>query len=86
MAGSDFINIELSAAGLQMAGAGGSVRVTARHMNYEIKAGASVRVLTSEWSLVLSKHFYDGQPVFQASAPKKSAAAQEEVGNEEGGK
>lgn len=61
---SDFVEIELSAAGVEFAGSGGVVRVTTQHFSYQVKAGAPVRVLTSEWSRVLSKESYQGQPIF----------------------
>jgi hypothetical protein len=65
MAGSDFLDIELSAAGLQMGGEGGAIRITTRNFSYQVKAGSTVRVLTSEWFNVLSKENYQGQPIFQ---------------------
>ena len=77
---SDFVNIELSAAGLAMAGKNGAVRVTNRHMNYLVTAGSNTRVLTSEWSRVLSQQKVGDAQIFQivpaaAPAPVSSSPA-----------
>jgi hypothetical protein len=71
---SDFLDIELSPAGLLMAGASGAIRITNRHFNYQLKAGATARVLTSEWAKVLSKQLYQGQPIFKLASPTTMTA------------
>jgi hypothetical protein len=66
MAGSDFVDVQLSAAGIAAAGGQkGSLRITAAHLSYQFKPGARVRVLTSEWAKVLSKHKLKGQLIFE---------------------
>lgn len=67
---SDFVQVELSAAGVEFAGKGGIVRITAAHFDYTFSAGKpSVRVLTSEWSRSLSKRAWQGNPILQIAQP-----------------
>ena len=86
MAGSDFINIELSAAGLKMVGPDGAVRVTMRHIDYTVKANEPARVLTSEWNRVLSLQQFEGEAIFQPTAPKAQETAVTTEAAQEGGR
>ncbi len=74
-AGSDFVNVQLSAAGAAAAGVGGQLRITAAHLTYVFTAGASVRVLTSEWRNVLSKERIKGKLIFELTPGSTAAAA-----------
>jgi hypothetical protein len=73
---SDFVDVQLSPAGVAAAGANGALRFTAAHMSYAFKPGDRVRVLTSEWSRVLSRETLQGKLIFElappAPAPTKS--------------
>lgn len=69
MTQSDFVNVELSAAGVAFAGKGGVVRITAAHFDYTFAAGKTVRVLTSEWSRSLSKRLVNGKSILQIAVP-----------------
>lgn len=77
---SDFVNVQLSAAGVAFAGAVKQVRISNGHFSYTFTAGTAVRVLTSEWSRVLSRERYQGQPIFElessATTTATTAAAQ----------
>ena len=68
MANSDFIDIELSEAGLALVGADGAVRVTALNFSYQLRPGEKARVLTSEWSRALSLETHQGRAIFQQAA------------------
>lgn len=73
---SDFLSVELSAAGVAFAGEGGVVRISAAHFSYSFAAGKPVRVLTSEWSRTLVKEMHDGQPLLKvAETPSPSGVA-----------
>ena len=67
---SDFVSIQLTAAGAK----GAPVGFANGHFNYEFAAGQPVRVLTSEWARVLSRETIGGGPLFElapeAPAPK----------------
>ena len=71
---SDFVEVELSAAGVAAAGANGALRITAARMSYEFKPGVPVRVLTSEWAKVLSLETLKGKLLFEL-APAATANA-----------
>jgi hypothetical protein len=74
---SDFVEVQLSAAGIQAAGVDGALRITAAHMSYEFTPGARVRVLTSEWAKVLSRETLRGNTILElapASAPVPDTA------------
>jgi hypothetical protein len=60
---SDFLNVRLSQDAIE-AGLT-SVRVANAHFHYEFAADKPTRVLTSEWSRVLSKETFDGKPIFE---------------------
>jgi hypothetical protein len=62
---SDFVQVQLSAAGLAFAGAGGQVRIANGHFCYIFTPGKPVRVLASEWRRVLSIKLFNGQPIFE---------------------
>lgn len=83
MAPSDFCNVRLSAAGIKAAGPGGQIRVTVRHMSYVFTAAQSTRVLTSEWSRILSRETSGGEPVLELApdkiAPVEAPAAEEKL-------
>jgi hypothetical protein len=71
---SDFVDVQLSAAGIAAAGAGGTLRITAHRLSYEFKPGERVRILTSEWAKVLAAETLRGQNIFElAPAPKASS-------------
>jgi hypothetical protein len=55
----------LSAAGLNYAGQGATVRIANGHFSYVFTGSTPVRVLTSEWRRVLSLKLHLGQPVFE---------------------
>jgi hypothetical protein len=69
---SDFVEIQLSADGLAMAGPGGALCITTQHFSYAFKPGTTVRVLTSEWSRTLSREQSNGRPIFEV-APASAA-------------
>jgi len=58
----DFVQVQLSAAGIAFAGSG-TVRISNGHFNYAFTPGNSVRVLSSEWRRVLSLKNYQGSPI-----------------------
>lgn len=62
---SDFVEIQLSPAGVTFAGKGGVVQIANGHFSYKITATKPVRVLTSEWSRTLSRESFNGQPIFE---------------------
>lgn len=66
---SDFVDVELSAAGLAFAGESGAVRISSAHLSYAFQAGKTVRVLTSEWSRLLARENHNGQPILQIARP-----------------
>lgn len=77
---SDFVNVRLSAAGRAFAGENGTVRIANAHMTYKFSGNKPQRVLTSEWSKILSAESYQGSPMFEivptAAAPAKSTTVQ----------
>jgi hypothetical protein len=72
---SDFVDVQLSAAGVAMVGADGSLQITNAHLSYKFTPGASTRVLTSEWSRVLSKELFRGEPIFEIAPAEADADA-----------
>jgi hypothetical protein len=62
---SDFVNVQLSAAGAQIAGADKPIRITTPHFSYVFTASGSTRVLASEWARLLSKEKIDGALILQ---------------------
>jgi uncharacterized protein YfiM (DUF2279 family) len=73
---SDFVQAQLSAAGIAMAGSAGVVQINTAHFSYKFSAGVAVKVLTSEWSRVLAKELYQGQPIFELATAATSASAE----------
>jgi hypothetical protein len=79
----DFYDVQLSAAGQEMAGAGNTVRFATAKLDYTFTVGKTVKVLTSEWNRVLSLQMYEGNPILQiapivlASAPANATPQQE---------
>ncbi|ACO32195.1 MULTISPECIES: hypothetical protein [Acidobacterium] len=73
---SDFVEIQLTAAAAKLA----PVRVATGRWSYLFEAGKTQRVLTSEWSRVLSKERVGGELAFElapasASVPQNIPAA-----------
>jgi hypothetical protein len=78
---SDFVQVQLSAAGIAFA-AGGPVRVSNAHFSYEFSPGVPVRVLTSEWSRMLANETVGGKSILEiAAGPAAPPAEPEEKGN-----
>ena len=73
---SDFVEIVLSPAGVEMAGDGGYVQISDGHFVYRFTALKPVRVLTSEWRRVLSLKRFSGQPILEVApaAPEPAAS------------
>jgi hypothetical protein len=65
---SDFVSVQLSPAGVAFAGAGGQVRVANGHFTYTFTAAAPVRVLSSEWTRLLSLKKVGAEPMLQVVA------------------
>ena len=76
MAGEDFVHVQLSAAGVKMAGAGGCVRITAgRSSSFLFVVGQSQRVTKAyEWNALLQNERFQGQPIFELVNPAPVAA------------
>jgi hypothetical protein len=80
---SDFVDVQLSAAGLAMVGVDGALQIANAHLSYKFTPGKSTRVLTSEWAKLLSKETIQGQnvlelaPVVVVSVPQGASAADE---------
>jgi hypothetical protein len=68
---SDFVNVQLSAAGAKL----GAVRVATGRWAYAFEPGKSQRVLTSEWSRVLSQEKRGGESLFEI-APAAASMVQ----------
>jgi hypothetical protein len=77
MAGEDFVQVQLSAAGVKMAGAGGVVHVTHTRPDLVFKAGAAPQRVTRafDWNAVLSQLRYQGQPIFEVAPASPAPAA-----------
>jgi len=75
---SDFVDVQLSAAGVKFAGDGGTVRIATAHFSYAFTADTPVRVLSSEWRRVLSLKNYQGVAILEivsdATATAETAA------------
>ncbi len=75
MAGADFVQVQLSAAGVKMAGAGAVVRVVKAQSDFVFKAGVPQRVtLAWEWAKLLAPMKYQGQPIFEIVAATAAPA------------
>jgi hypothetical protein len=76
---SDFVSIQLSAAGIEFAGPGKVVQVSNGHFSYKLSPGESVRVLTSEWRKALMRETWMGEPIFEVVPEIVSQAVPEEA-------
>ena len=65
MTQSDFVQAQLSAAGIAFAGSAGVAQINTAHFSYKFTKGVAVKVLSSEWSRVLAKELYQGKPIFE---------------------
>ena len=69
MAGEDFVHVRLTAAGEQMAGAGGYVRIAAGSCDFTFRPGQTQRVTRAfDWNKILRDERFNGQPVFEIVA------------------
>jgi hypothetical protein len=79
VAGEDFVHIQLSAAGVKMAGTGGQVRITAGRGSFVFVVGQSQRVTKAyEWNVLLKNERFQGQPILEltaAAAPATSSSS-----------
>lgn len=76
MAGEDFVQVTLTAAGVAKAGAGKYIRVTFAASDLKFEVGTPQRVTRFEWAN-LSRMKYEGQPIFEivpSGAPAAAAA------------
>jgi hypothetical protein len=74
MAGEDFVQVQLSAAGVKMAGAGGTVQIVIGRGNFSFKAGESQRVTNAyDWLVLLKDRRWNGQPIFEVAPAVASA-------------
>ena len=74
MARTDFVLIQLTAAGQKLA-ENGSMRVIARHIDYAFTGSKPVEVLTSEWARFFSRQ-RSGEDLLFELAPQTKATAQ----------
>jgi hypothetical protein len=65
----DFVELQLTAAGVAFAGEGGIVRMNNGHYSYTFTASQPVRVLSSEWRRGFPVKTFDGQPILQIAKP-----------------
>jgi hypothetical protein len=72
---SDFVQVQLSAAGITFAGEGATVRIANGHYSYFFTPGNPVKVLSSEWRRSLSLKNFQGTPILEvAPAPSLPSA------------
>lgn len=65
---SDFVDVQLTPAGEEFAGPSGVLRFSNSRFEYTFTKGQTTRVVIPyEWSHVLSKMLFKGQPVFAAA-------------------
>lgn len=73
---SDFVQVQLSSDGIAAAGgATGSLRIVATHIDYTFKPGQPVRVLSSEWTRLLSQETIKGKKIFELAATAQDQAS-----------
>lgn len=75
MAGEDFVQVKLSAAGEKAAGPGGALRIANGRRAFAFEAGKVLRIERSyEWSAMLARETCEGAPMFEIvqSAPAPS--------------
>jgi hypothetical protein len=65
---SDFVNVQLTAAGVQAAGVNGVIQINAHRLSYKFTPGSTTRVLSSEWTKVLSKQMLQGKAIFELAS------------------
>jgi hypothetical protein len=84
----DFVDIELTPAAAAVVGDGGALRIATQHIDYTFTPGKSVRVLSSEWTRVLSRESLGGELLLQVAQnetkKKLSKKAQESEAPAEG--
>ena len=76
MAGEDYVQVQLTAAGVEMAGTGKYVRVLFANSDLTFDIGKPLRVTRFEWSSLRARLF-KGQPIFEvvpSGAPAAAAA------------
>ena len=71
----DFVEVQLTAAGITMAAPGTILRIANGHFSYLFTVGTPVRVLSSEWRRTLSILTYKGAPVLAIVAAATPAPA-----------
>jgi hypothetical protein len=80
----DFLDVQLTTAGIALAAPGSTVRIANGHFSYVFTGGKPVRVLSSEWRRVLSLKTFEGAPILavvptvatpSAAATPKTATA-----------
>lgn len=76
---SDFVEVQLSAAGEKLAGAGGTVRIATAHFSYAFMATTPVRVLSSEWRRALSLKTYQGAAILEIVSDTTATAETQAV-------
>jgi hypothetical protein len=75
MAGEDFVQVKLSAAGEAMAGAGDTLSISKGRRAFTFKKGVAQRIEKSwEWNMVLSGETFAGKPIFEIDATTAAAA------------
>jgi hypothetical protein len=75
MNSSDFVQAQLSAAGITFASKGASVRISNGHFSYLFTPGNPVKVLSSEWRRSLSIQAHEGQPILEVAPPPSLPSA-----------
>ena len=70
---SDFVQVQMSEAGIAFAGTGGTIRVENSRSHFVFTAGKPLRVVKSyEWGYLATQKNADGKPLFElvpAAAP-----------------
>jgi hypothetical protein len=73
MTTSDFVDLQLSSAGIAFCGQGASLRIANGHYDYTFTPGTPVRVLSSEWRRGFPVKTCNGQPILEV-IPEAPAA------------
>lgn len=75
-ADSDYVLAQLSAAGVEFAGADGVVRVANKHCSYTFRVGQKQRVTRAyEWMRFLTTFMHNGQPIFELASTSSENTA-----------
>lgn len=77
---SDFIDIQLSAAGIAFAGKNGTLQISTGRFSYAFKPGESQRVLVSEWSRTIAQEMFEGKTLFEIATAKQAIVAAKQDG------